>query len=109
MISVGVLEYFTNDDYTNIVLEKMIDKAKIAVAILDSNNIEYFDVAKELRRGALSNNEYDKKYKRLDHIFFSKQYFEGFARKHFLEIEVFDQQIYNYLNANFRFNIIFRR
>jgi len=109
VLSMSVFEYFPNDDYTNIVLEKMIDKAKVAVAILDSNNIELFNLAKEIRRGALSVNEYAKKYKGLEHNFFSKQYFENFAREHLLDIEVFDQQIDNYLNANFRFNIILRK
>ena len=109
VISMSCFEYFPNEDYTNKVLENMINKSKIAVAVLDSNDIEKKELAMKIRKGALSDGEYENKYNNLDHLFFSKQFFIEFSNSKGLEIEIFDQNINNYSNGNFRFNVILRK
>ncbi len=63
----------------------------------------------KIRKGALSDGEYENKYNNLDHLFFSKQFFIEFSNSKGLEIEIFDQNINNYSNGNFRFNVILRK
>lgn len=106
VFSNGCFEYFPDKDYAKTVLMKMISKAKKAVAVLDTNDIELFDLAKKIRKGALSEGEYENKYKGFEHLFFSRQYFEDIAKEKGLEIEIFNQNIKNYLNGKFRFNVI---
>ena len=51
-------------------------------------------------------DEYKKKYKDLNHLFFSKEWFERIAESKGLKINVFDTDFEDYPMANYKFNVV---
>ncbi len=106
VVSNSVFQYFSSLDYAKSVLFRMIEKANNKVIILDVNDKSKKEKALSLRKGALSSEEYEKKYAGLDHLFYEKSWFQEMASASNCNIEIFDQDIEGYLNSNFRFNVI---
>lgn len=106
VLSNGVFFYFTDLNYAQQVLEKMLLKANKAVAIFDIPDLFKKEICECYRKRALPEGEYEKKYMGLDHLYFSKDWFVEIANKFGYQIEVFDQIMENYGNSKYRFNII---
>ena len=109
VLSNSVFQYFASLDYAKSVLSRMIEKANKKVIILDVNDKAKQEKALSLRKGALSNEEYENKYAGLDHLFYEKNWFQEVASVYNRNIEIFDQDIEGYLNSSFRFNVIFSK
>ena len=88
--------------------------AKKKIAILDVNDVEKSDLFHTIRieqhkdKGH-SKEDYIKKYKGLDHHFYSKEWFENLGQKLNLDTEIFNQSNDNYGNSKLRFNVIFTK
>lgn len=108
VISNSVFQYFTNLDYAEKVIEKMLQKANIAVGIFDIND-ESKQNAYEIARQKEYGETYKTQFENLPHLFYNKNWFENIAKQHNLQIEIFEQNIENYVNSPFRFNVIFRK
>ena len=106
VISNSVFQYFESYDYAEIVVNKMLNKARKKIAVLDINDIDKRNDAENLRRGALSKEEYENKYSGLNHLFYDKTFFIDIARRFNYTIDVFSQNIKHYGNNPFRFNVI---
>ena len=88
--------------------------AKKKVAILDVNDVAKFDLfhterIKKFVKEGFSEEDYKRKYLGLDHLFYSKEWFEELGQKLDLETEIFDQSNDNYGNSKLRFNVIFTK
>ncbi len=59
--------------------------------------------------GAMDEQEYKKKYKGLDHLFYEKIWFEEIAAEFNLKIHIFDQTFKNYSNSSLRYNVIMEK
>ncbi len=105
VVSNSVFFYFPSFEYAHEVLTKMCLKAKKTVAILELNDFDLKDEFLEVRKSHLTEEEYQLKYNGLDHLFFSKSWFYEFAKKHSYEISIEQQNINNYQNNQFRFNV----
>jgi trans-aconitate methyltransferase len=106
VLSNSVFQYFDSYEYAESVINKMLSKAKKKIAILDINNIKKKNDAEKLRKSALSEEEYENKYSGLNHLFYDKNFFIDIAKQLDCTIEVFPQNIQEYGNNTFRFNVI---
>lgn len=106
VISNSVFQYFESYYYAEIVVIKMLNMTKKKIAVLDINDIDKRNDAEKLRRGALSEEEYENKYSGLNHLFYDKTFFIDIARRFDYTIDIFSQNIKHYGNNPFRFNVI---
>ena len=109
IISHGVFHYFESLEYAKLVIEKMIKKANKKIAILDINDKAKEDIYHKTRMGAMSKEQYQEKYKDLDHTFYDKDWFVSIAKEFGLKVEIFDQDFENYTNSKLRFNVIMEK
>jgi len=109
IISHGVFHYFESLEYAKLVIEKMIKKANKKIAILDINDKAKEDIYHKIRMGAMSKEQYQEKYKDLDHTFYDKDWFVSIAKEFGLKVEIFDQDFENYTNSKLRFNVIMEK
>ena len=106
IISNSVFQYFESYNYAENVIIRMLGKAKKKIAILDINDMNKKNEAETLRKGALSDSEYETKYSKLIHLFYEETFFIEIAKRLGYTIEVFSQNINEYGNNPFRFNVI---
>jgi cyclopropane fatty-acyl-phospholipid synthase-like methyltransferase len=109
IVSNGVFHYFRNYAYAKKVIERMMAKAKKTVAILEIPDLAMKEESEMARRAALPEGEYDKKYEGLDHLYYEREWFTRFADNYGYKIEIFDQDIKEYANSRFRFNVVMKK
>jgi len=105
IISNSVFQYFTTKEYAKDIVVKMIHKSNGKVAILDLNDSSKKKQAESIRQGTLSKEEYVKKYKDLHQMYYEKTWFEKIALENGYHIKIWDQNIGNYKNSAYRFNV----
>lgn len=101
ILSNGVFSYFDNEDYTWNVLEKMYNKTNFSIALTELHDIEKKDAFIKFRRSAIK--DYDERYKNLPKLFYSKEFFEKFAKEHNMDIEIEKYDVPGYWNNDFCF------
>lgn len=106
VISNSVFHYFPDLQYAELVINKMLEKSNIGAAILEVPNLALKEGSEKARRGALSPGEYEEKYKGLNHLYYDKDWFYGTGKRLNCTVEIFDQDIENYGNNAFRFNVV---
>lgn len=105
VISNGVFFYFKDIDYADLVMKKMLRKARFGVAVLDVPDLATRDECIKMRMSKIGADEYEEKYRGLDHLYFDRQWFRDKC-----ESVVIDKQILrNYENASYRYNVFVRR
>ncbi len=102
VISVGVFGYFTDETYAETVLEKMYQKARYTMGILDLADVEKRDAYTAYRKQVIPN--YEERYRGLPRLFFSKKFFIEFARSHNMDIEFSPVNLPGYWNSQFFFD-----
>lgn len=102
VISVSVFGYFINERYAETVLEKMLQKARYSLGILEVADAAKADAYTAYRRELIPN--YDERYKDLPRQFYCTAFFEEFAQKHGLGIEIVPMTIKDYWNSRFYFD-----
>jgi trans-aconitate methyltransferase len=106
VLSNGVFFYFKNYSYAQRVIERMIIKARKTIAILEIPDLALREKSESARRAALPEGEYDKQYKGLEHLYYEKDWFTQFSDKSGYEIEIFDHNVKNYGNSQFRYDVV---
>lgn len=107
VFSNSVFSYFPDFQYAEAVLEKMLAKAKAALALLDVHDLEKKEDFLAYRRAHVEN--YDERYRDLPKLFYPKKFFEAFAKKHDLEIEFMPSAIPGYWNNEFIYHCYLHR
>lgn len=102
VISVSVFGYFTDERYAETVLEKMCQKARHSVGVLELADAEKKDAYISYRKQIIPN--YEERYKGLPRQFYSKDFFEAFARKHDMDIGISPLNMRDYWNSQFYFD-----
>ena len=108
VLSNSLFQYLAGDS-GSVVMNRMIDKARIAVAILEVPDASHKIAAETLRRRALSPGEYELKYKGLEHSYYAREWFVERAHARGLAVELFDGCVPHYAQNEFRFGAIIRK
>lgn len=108
VISNSVFHYFTTD-YATEVISKMLQKANVAIAILDVPDLATQAESEQIRRDALTQEAYEKKYAGLQHTYYARNWFEALAKQHGCACEVFDGCVPNYAQNPYRFGVIIKK
>ena len=109
VLSHSVFHYFKDLDYAENVIKKMIDKSNNQIAIFDINDELKKDAYHRVRMGDMTVKEYEEKYKGLEHMFYSKEWFYTIAEELDIDISIFNQTFKNYTNSSLRFNVIMKK
>ena len=102
VFAAGVFYYFTDLDYAEKVLDKMVDKAKRSVGLLRMLNADTKEDYLKYRREHTKN--YDELYKNLPKLFFPKKFFEEYAAKNDLEVKFSRHHMEGFWNEPFNFD-----
>ncbi|MEK4457885.1 MULTISPECIES: methyltransferase domain-containing protein [unclassified Paenibacillus] len=105
----SVFQYFPNLEYAEEVLRIMWEKTNKMLVLLDLNDIQFADEALRIRKGSLSLGEYEKKYAGLEHLFYERNFAEKALKGKRFTINTSNQQINNYGNNKFRFNVVIEK
>lgn len=109
VIANSVFHYFPDAGYAERVLAAMLAAARRGAAVLEVPDIDKKPQAESVRRGALGEEAYRRKYAGLEHRYYRRQGFVEAAARAGFEAEVFDQAIDGYAQSAFRFNCLLRR
>ncbi len=110
----SVFQYFDDLTMAETVLNCMTDKSKRTIAILDVNDEKHSDVyhaerIEKFEEQGFSEAEYWNKYRDLNHLFYTKEFFQDFAMKNNLEVLISPQNNVHYGNSKLRFNVVFHK
>jgi len=103
-ISNGVFLYFPDYNYAKEVLQRMFAISRKGIGIFDVPDLSRKEESIKERMKTLGEPEYEKKYKGLDHLYYSKDWFSGILGEN-ARVEVLDQFMGGYGNSKFRFNV----
>jgi 2-polyprenyl-3-methyl-5-hydroxy-6-metoxy-1,4-benzoquinol methylase len=104
VIANSLFQYFPDLKYAEDVACLMMEKSlKGSIAILDVNDLAKQELYLDIRRKA--EPDYDTKYKDFQHLFIEKRFWIELACKYNWEVTIEDQNIAEYKNSKFRYNI----
>jgi len=106
VVSCAAFLYFPSLEYASQVIERAARKARRAVLVLDLPDAACRDAALAHRVASLGGEEaYQARYSGLDHLYYSREWFEEALRSAGLgRVQVADQNLAGYVNGRFRFN-----
>lgn len=103
VIANSTFQYFPSLEYARMVVATMIEKSHRTIAVLDINDKSQEKLAQSLRSSRM--NDYDTKYRELEHLFIDKDWWRNIAREFNCEISIEDQYLKDYGNSVFRYNV----
>lgn len=101
-----VIHYFESLEYVKDVIKKMIEKSLKAVAFYGVPNFEKRTASESARRGILSVEEYNNKYKGIEILYFDKSWFQEIAINYGLSIQFYDHMMPGFVQNEFRFDCV---
>lgn len=107
VFSNGVISYFPDLAYAEVVLEKMLAKTKRSIGLLDVHDPEKQQAFIAYRKAHVEN--YEERYKGLPKLVYPRSFFEAFARKHDLELEFTELPMPGYWNNDFVYQCYLHR
>ncbi|MDP1569970.1 MAG: class I SAM-dependent methyltransferase [Vicinamibacterales bacterium] len=109
VVACGSFLYFPDHEYARGVLARMTSKATRAVAILDVPDVDFREEALQLRRGTLGADEYEARYRGLDHLYFDRLWFlRMLDQMGASAIQIGQQRVEGYRMGEYRFNVFAR-
>ncbi len=109
VLSHSIFFYFTNLQYAEDVIKKMIQKSNKKIVILDINDSTKKESYHQIRASLIGIKKYKKKYDGLEHLFYDKNWFKEIAKKYNLDIKIFDTSYKKYPMSEFKFNVILKK
>lgn len=107
IFSNSAFQYFPNKEYAFDVIKKSYDLLSDNgdLVLLDLNDINRKSVYINIRKASMSEEEYNKKYAGLEHLFLSRsEIFDFIYSLGFRKIIIEDQNVSGYINNECRFN-----
>ena len=105
IVANSVFSYFSDWDYAEKVLNKIVTKIDNSFALIDLHNEELKEDFLEYRRKLDPN--YDERYKDLHKLFYTKAFFEKWAASHNCEVIFTNSEVKGYWNNKYVFNAFF--
>ena len=114
VVSHSLFHYFQDYDKARTVLEKMIFKSNKVIGVFDvcdeEMKAEYHkERIENFVKEGFTEAQYWEKYQNLDHLFYSRSFFESVANEFGLHLEFSPQTDPNYGNSRLRYNVTFRK
>jgi trans-aconitate methyltransferase len=109
VVSGGVFHYFPDFSYAARALERMAAKAERAVVILDVPDEATREASEVKRREMLSPEEYEQKYRGLDHLYFPRCWFRNISEALSMKCNFLDIKLPGYAQNSFRFGVMLTR
>lgn len=111
VLSNGVFFYFPDLEYAEASIKEIIRilKSNGKAAILDINDLAKKEEYEQFKRDKVGFTEYERLYKDLPQLFYSKTWLGKISNKYNLEYELCDQSISGYESSRFRFNFYFSK
>jgi len=108
----SVFQYFYSAEYAQQAINEMIRMlagGNGSIGILDINDAEKEELFYQVRGETIGEENYAEKYRDYPHRFYLKNWFDGIFRAAGFTVEIVDQDIENYGNSAFRFNVFASR
>lgn len=102
VLSNSVFSYFTDLEYAGQVLEKMVEKSNFSIGIMDVHDLDRKEDFISYRKSTIEN--YEELYRDLPKLFYSRMFFEDFAKKYHLDICFPHFDMPGYWNNDFVFH-----
>jgi SAM-dependent methyltransferase len=102
-----VIHYFPSLDYVSDVMNIIFKKVKRIIAISGIPNTSMKDESEKMRKGLLTDKEYELKYKGLEILYFDKGWFEVIAEKAGFSVEFFKHEMPGFAQNQYRFDCVF--
>lgn len=99
----SMFEYFSDMNYAENVLDKMCQKARNCIAILDVHDKALESDWLKYRRETIEN--YDEKYQGLGKLFYTRSFFVDYAVANKMDIKITTSKLKGYWNADFVFDV----
>ncbi|AOX00673.1 methyltransferase type 12 [Moorena producens PAL-8-15-08-1] len=106
VLSGGVFHYFPTYDYAAEVLRGMVQIAQKSIGILDVPDLSKQEAAISARKAAIGDAEYEQRYRGLDHLYYSKDWFQQVLATESVQVTTEDQCLQGYDNSKYRFNVL---
>jgi len=106
VIANSVFHYF-DEAMAAEVLQAMWNKANVGVAVLDIPHAATKNACERARRDALTEAEYEEKYRGLHHTYFNPDWFTKQLPGH--PHQIFESCVPNYAQSQYRFSVIFHK
>lgn len=98
----SVFSYFSDLEYTEAVLEKLLQKTRYSIGLIDLHNADKKQEFIEYRKRVME--DYEERYRNLPKLFYEKQFFIDFAKKHNCEVRFTESVLDGYWNNPYIFN-----
>lgn len=108
IVANSVFFYFPDYGFAKKVFSMMIKKARKGIAILDVPDKNKEKACIEMRKKQYGEDEYNKRYEGLEHLFFKKQWFLENLIEDDVSVVIENQQIRNYDNNKYRYNVFIK-
>ena len=102
-----VIHYFPKLDYVKDVMNIIFKKAKRVIAISGIPNAAMKNESEKMRKGLLTDEAYELKYKDLEILYFDKGWFEVIAEKSGFSVEFFKHEMPGFAQNQYRFDCVF--
>ena len=107
IFSNSVFSYFSNEEYTTKVLDRISDKVRFSFGIIDVHDIEKKQQFEAYRKETVEN--YEDRYKELKKLFYRRDFFLNWAEHNGYEIDFYDSNVEGYWNSEFVFDVYMYR
>lgn len=101
----SVFSYFADYEYAEGVLEKMREKCRNSIVLVDVHDLDKKQDFIDFRRKTIEN--YDEKYSGLPKLFYPKSFFEEYGKKHNMEVVFYNSEVEGYWNNPYVYNVCF--
>ena len=102
-----VIHYFSSLDYVSDALNIIFKKVKRVIAISGIPNASMKDESEKMRKGLLTDKQYELKYKGLEILYFDKGWFEAIAENEGFSVEFFKHEMPGFAQNQYRFDCVF--
>jgi trans-aconitate methyltransferase len=105
VVANGVFFYFPHYEYAKTVLHLMLNAATQGIGIFDVPDLAKKADAIEYRKKIAGIENYEERYQDLDHLYFERDWFYQALENHPVDISIEDQNIADYGNSWYRYNV----
>jgi SAM-dependent methyltransferase len=109
VIANHVFHYFSSLEYSGVVLDLMLRKARRVVAICGIPDEELKVESEIARRGLLTSDEYERKYRGLQITYYSRQWYSERASRHGFNVSFLPHAMPGFAQNLFRYDCLFTK